>query len=138
MKIFIDANICLDLLDTTRSTSKKSVDWYIANKDNTEYEFFFSADFITTVYFVLTERKKYNPKKTLQAIDMLSEEITPHYLEHSDFYNAKEDFLNDLFVDFEDLLILNSASRIKADHFITNDKKLLTLGTFRNIDIINP
>ncbi len=132
MKIFLDANVCLDLLDTTRPTSKSSVAWYLANKDNEEYEFFFSADFITTFYFILTERKKYDPKKTLQAIDMLSEEITPHYLQHIDFHNAKEDFLDDKFSDFEDLLILNSAARLQIDRFITNDKKLLTLKKFKN------
>jgi predicted nucleic acid-binding protein len=43
MKIFLDANICLDLLDTTRPTSQKSVHWYLSNK---EYQFYFSTDFI--------------------------------------------------------------------------------------------
>ena len=54
MKILLDANICLDLLDTSRPTSNRSVEWYLANKDNEEYEFFFSGDFITTFYYVLT------------------------------------------------------------------------------------
>ena len=136
MKIFLDANICLDLLDTTRQNSKKSVEWYLANKDKETYEFFFSADFITTFYFVLTERKKSDPRKTLQAIDMLCEEISPHYLEHTDFYNAKVQFFKGIFTDFEDLLMLNSALRLNANRFVTNDKKLLRLETFHNIKII--
>ena len=69
---------------------------------------------------------------------MLSEEIAPHYLQHIDFPNAKEDFLDDKFSDFEDLLILNSAARLQADRFITNDKKLLALNTFQNIIITTP
>ena len=135
MKIFLDANICLDLLDTTRPTSKKSVEWYLQQKDDISKEFFFSADFITTFYYILTEKRKYDGKKTLQAIEMLSVEIKPHYLTHTDFLNAKEEFFSNAFEDFEDLLIVSSASRINSNQFITNDKKLLQLGTFQNINI---
>ncbi len=138
MKIFLDANICLDLLDTTRLASKKSVEWYLQQKDNFANEFFFSSDFITTFYYILTEKRKYNARKTLQAIDMLSDEIKPHYLAHVDFINAKEEFFNNTFEDFEDLLILASASRVNSSQFITNDKKLLRLGKFQNIAIVSP
>ena len=138
MKIFLDANICLDLLDTTRPTSKKSVEWYLQQKDNLANEFFFSSDFITTFYYILTEKRKYDAKKILQAIDMLSDEIKPHYLVHADFINAKEEFFNNTFEDFEDLLILASASRVNSSQFITNDKKLLRLGKFKNIAIVSP
>lgn len=77
-------------------------------------------------------------KKTLQAIEMMSDEIKPHYLIHNDFINAKEQFFSNYFEDFEDLLILNSAYRINCAKFITNDKKLLKLGKFNNIDIVSP
>ncbi len=138
MKIFLDANICLDLLDTTRKTSKRSVQWYLKNKDNISIEFLFSGDFITTFYYILVEKRGYSAKKILQAIEMMSEEIKPHYLNHNDFVNAKEQFFSNFFEDFEDLLILNSTYRINSDKFITNDKKLLKLGKFKNIDIVTP
>ena len=138
MKIFLDANICLDLLDTSRSTSKKSVEWYLQQKDDLSKEFFFSADFITTFYHILTEKRKYDAKKTLQAIEMLSNEIKPHYLTHTDFITAKEEFFKNTFEDFEDLLIVSSASRIKTNQFITNDKKLLQVGAFEHINIVSP
>jgi len=38
MKIFFDANICLDLLDSKRPTSKESIEWYMHNKDNDSME----------------------------------------------------------------------------------------------------
>ena len=138
MKILLDANICLDLLDTSRPTSKRSVEWYLANKDNEDYEFFFSGDFITTFYYVLTEKRKYDSKATLLAIEALGEEIFPHYIVHNDFTNAKEAFFNNLCEDFEDLLILSSASRIDAKLFVTNDKQLLQLGKYQNIEIATP
>ena len=68
---------------------------------------------------------------------MMSDEIKPHYLMHNDFINAKEQFFSNYFEDFEDLLILNSAYRINCTKFITNDKKLLKLGKFNNIDIVS-
>jgi len=135
MKIFLDANICLDLLDTTRPTSKKSVDWYLKHKDNREDEFYFSSDFITTFYYILTQKRKHNPKDTLKAIDALCSEIIPHYIIHNDFIEAKNQFFDNTLNDFEDLIVLNSASRLKCTKFITNDKELLKLKNFSNIKI---
>ena len=63
MKIFLDANICLDLLDTTRPTSKNSIAWYMSHKDDMKNEFYFSGDFITTVYYVLTQKKENKSKR---------------------------------------------------------------------------
>ncbi|SFV60378.1 hypothetical protein MNB_SM-7-747 [hydrothermal vent metagenome] len=138
MKIMLDANVCLDLLDTKRPTSQKSVKWYLSCKDNEEDLFYFSADFIMTFYYILTEKRKHDPKMTLNTIDALSEEIAPLYLTHGDYIHAKELFLDDFFEDFEDLLLLCSASRAGITHLITNDKKLLQLERFESIKIVAP
>ncbi len=138
MKIFLDANICLDLLDTKRSTSKKSLEWYMFNKDNERYEFYFSSDFITTFYYILTQKRKYSPKKSLLAIETLCEDMTPWYTNHFDFLSAKSDFFNALLEDFEDLIVLNSAFRLGVEQFITNDKQLLILQKFKNFHILQP
>ncbi len=138
MKIFLDANICLDLLDTTRPTSKNSVDWYMSNKDKENFEFFFSSDFITTFYYILTQKRQYPPKETISAIDALCCEVIPWYISHHDFFLAKSDFFDKIFNDFEDLIILNSAARLKCDEFITNDKELLKLKIFKGIVIRKP
>jgi len=138
MKVFLDANICLDLLDTMRPTSKNSVDWYMSNKDNKSYELFFSSDFITTFYYVLTQKRKYPQAKTILAIDALCAEVVPWYINHNDFSSAKNDFFNEVLVDFEDLIIINSASRLSCNKFITNDKELLKLKIFKDIIITKP
>ena len=135
MKIFLDANICLDLLDTTRLNSKYSIEFYRKNSDNL---FYFSGDFITTFYYIMTERKKYDKQKTIKAIDLLSKNIEPVYIEHTDFLNAKKDFFNNIFNDFEDLIILNSALRVKCNKFITNDKLLKDLKMFYNVKMESP
>jgi len=82
--------------------------------------------------------KPNDAKATLIAIDALSDEIVPHYITHTDFKNAKEAFFNNIFEDFEDLLILSSATRTDTTTFITNDKKLLKLKKFQNIKIATP
>jgi len=135
MNIFLDANICLDLLDTKRPTSKASIDWYMNHKNDEALTFYFSSDFITTFYYVLTERKKYDASKVISSIEALSFEILPHYLSHADFINAKNDFFDGNFKDFEDLMILNSAIRKKCELFITNDKAILELKSIRGMKI---
>jgi len=137
MKIFLDANICLDLLDTKRPTSKESVEWYMLNKDNENNEFYFSSDFITTFYYILTQKRKHNSKDTIIAIDALSSEIIPLYMIHSDFISAKNNFFEGIMDDFEDLIVLNSADRFSCNTFITNDKELLALGKFNEMNIVS-
>ena len=136
MNVFLDANICLDLLDTKRPTSQASVAWYMQHKDDTSLTFFFSSDFITTFYYVLTQRRKYEDAKVIASIDALSLEIEPFYLAQSDFVNAKSDFFSELFNDFEDLMVLNSAIRAKCEKFMTNDKALLALGSFKGMEVM--
>ena len=137
MTYFLDANICLDLLDTKRKTASTSVQWYMEQKDDVDNLFYFSADFITTFYYVLTERKKFASFDVIAAIDALSSEIIPFYLTHSDFVLAKNSFFDGVFDDFEDLMILESAARIKSDYFVTNDKQLLMLGEYKSMSIVS-
>lgn len=126
----MDANICLDLLDTTRPTSSRSVAWYMKHKDDSTLTFYFSGDFITTFYYVLSERRKIDKQKVISAIDALCFEIKPFYINHSDFLEAKDAFGVHNLDDFEDLLILHSALRCGCDRFMTNDKALLALESF--------
>ncbi len=136
MNIFLDANICLDLLDSIRPTSKATIKWYMSHKDDMSLHFYFSADFITTFYYILTEKRKINSTKVIEVIEALSFEITPFYLAHSDFLSAKDTFTIKLFDDFEDLMILQSALRCDSAKFITNDKALLEPSHFSGMPIL--
>jgi len=135
MHVFLDANICLDLLDTTRPTSSRSVSWYMRYKDDSALTFCFSGDFITTFYYVLSERRKIDKQKVVTAIDALSFEVQPFYINHNDFLQAKDTFGTHKLEDFEDLLILYSALRCGCDSFLTNDTQLLTLKSFETMQI---
>ncbi|MCH9740000.1 MAG: type II toxin-antitoxin system VapC family toxin [Epsilonproteobacteria bacterium] len=135
MNIFLDANICLDLLDSKRPTSTASIEWYMSKKDDDSIDFYFSSDFITTFYYVLTEKRKYDASEVIATIEALSFEITPFYLAHGDFLNAKSDFFGELFDDFEDLMVLNSAVRAGCEVFVTNDKALLEFEEFKGMRV---
>ena len=137
MKIFLDANICLDFLDSSRLNSKDSISWYMKNKDNQDLEFYFSGNFITTLYYILTQKRKLDSNLVIEAISSLCSEITPLYLEHSDFLLAKDSFEKCILKDFEDLIILQSAKRNYCNIFITNDKELIGLKNFEDIKIQN-
>lgn len=136
MTCFLDANICLDLLDSKRPTADRSVAWYLQHKDNNT--FWFSADFLTTFYYVMTEKRKISGKIVLKAIDALSSEIVPLYLVESDFILAKNSFFDGVFDDFEDLMMLESAARSGSESFITHDKRLLELGKYKTVSIDAP
>ncbi len=96
-------------------------------------DFYFSSDFISAFYYILTEKKKIDPTKVIGAIDALSFEITPFYLAHSDFVNAKSAFYEKILSDFEDLMVLESAYRANTDYFVTNDKELLAMKNYKKI-----
>lgn len=138
MNVFLDANVCLDLLDSTRPTSRETIAWYMQHKDRIEDEFYFSADFITTIYYHLTQKRKLACERVIDAIDALCVEITPLYLVHSDFQLAKKSFSEKDIDDFEDLMVLHSAIRQSCDYFITNDRHLITIGQFLGMKIVSP
>ena len=138
MNIFLDANICLDMLDSTRKNHKNSVRFYLKYKDDESVKFYFSGDFLTTIFYVLTEKKGHNKIRVLKAIDKLSQELEIVYLTQADFIKAKNIFYEQEFKDFEDLLILCSADRKRVDIFVTRDKNLLKLKKFDNIKIVEP
>ena len=100
MKIFLDANICLDFLDSSRLNSKDSISWYMKNKDNQDLEFYFSGDFITTLYYILTQKRKLEVNIVINAINQLCQEIAPVYLVHNDFLLAQKSFSENGFDDF--------------------------------------
>jgi len=108
-----------ELIDTIEKKAKKRTGSFIGMLDNKIGDESYK------------NMKKSHPKDFLEAIDQLCSEITPYYLVHSDFVSAKNQFLDGVCNDFEDLLILQSVRRLNCVKFITNDKELLKL----NIDM---
>lgn len=91
MNIFLDANICLDLLDSNRQNSTCSIAWYMQNKDIPTWNFYFSGDFITTLLYA-HRKEESKPDLVIEATNQLCIEVTPIYLIHQDFLLAQQVF----------------------------------------------
>jgi len=138
MKIFLDADICLDLLDTHREQSATSIALYLHYKDNPDIEFYFSGDFLTTLYYILTENSGLEHKKVAHAIEALATEVSPIYLIHDDFVVSKRKLYDDVFGDLEDLMILESALRTGCNILLTQNRAMLELEEYESIKILSP
>jgi len=121
--IFIDANIILDIFDSTRPSHIQSVLFYkyvLVNK----YKLFTSCDIITTLYYI--DSKKYKQKtlskilditKTLKVIEFSNKEIEKTcelMLEDSDY------------TDLEDTIQYILAQKLQCDLIISNDKNFIS------------
>ena len=134
---FLDANICLDLLDGKRPGSPRAVAWYMKEKEKRETRFLFFGDAITTLYYILAERRKLDKHLVANALATMMEEIEPVYLQAGEFLLAKEMLDEGKLNDLEDLMMLQAASRGGAEILVTRDKALLELGMFENIEILS-
>lgn len=100
--------------------------------------FFHLGGFYNDIFYVLTKKRKVSPKQTLYAIDLMSREITPCYIKHSDYTIAKCNLFDNILDDLKDLIVLNSASERGCSIFVTNDKKLLGLAKYKTMKITKP
>ena len=119
MKVFIDANIFIDIFNSNREMHKYSLEVYKYLIKN-ESEIYTSCDLITTIYYIDAKRDKnqaliniQNIIKTLNIIYFTNKEIEEVY--HLMLHNK-------LYKDLEDTLQYLLAKKQKCDLIISNDK----------------
>ncbi len=120
MRIFLDANIIVDLLDTSRKDSISSLK-VLAIAVANDFEMAISEDILTTVYYVA--KKSVARKKILLFFKMIEDEF--------DILNFKKGVIKKSIrlcqknsrLDFEDTLQAVCAQEHDCDMIITNDKK---------------
>ncbi|WP_457598436.1 type II toxin-antitoxin system VapC family toxin [Hydrogenimonas sp.] len=134
---FLDTNICLDLLDTTRPGSSDAVAWYMAAKERVDDHFCFFGDAVTTIFYVLSERRNVDRFLVLEALAAMIEEIEPVYVNHGDFIAAKSAMEEGVSEDFEDLMMLSAAARRGAERLVTNDRKLRQMKRYEEVAIVS-
>ena len=138
MNFLLDTNICLDFLDRRRENALDTVGWYLDAKENLDNRFFLFSDAITTIYYILSERKKISKSIVVQALHEMMEEIEPLFFDALDTRQAIFLFREGVFDDFEDLLMLQTAYRHGIDVLVTRDRSLLRLDRFEKIKILSP
>ncbi|MBD3840664.1 MAG: PIN domain-containing protein [Campylobacterales bacterium] len=119
MKVFLDANIILDLIDIDRGNSVKTKEQLVQYITNS-HELYTSCDIFTTVYYVASKKINFEilvveMEKILTFIQIIP--IDLDIINHS-LKIAKEKEHKDL----EDILQYLCAKSIKCELIVTNDK----------------
>ena len=128
-RIFLDANIFLDLLDNQRQCHKEAV-LLFELIDNGEVMAFFSESVVTTTDYLL--QKLLSKDLRTEFFGEISKKI--QMLPCSNMILDRAVSLE--FGDLEDLVLFQLALENKVDFFITNDKKLLN-STLKGIQLIH-
>jgi len=121
-RIFLDANILLDVTDASRKTSKPSVEFIDIMFDNMDkYALYISCDLITTIYYV--SRKSLGRQGALQQIKTMNKFISIIEFGNQEVNEAIELMeRNEKYTDLEDTIQYVMARKEKCDYIITNDK----------------
>lgn len=121
-RVFLDANILIDIADNTRETSKVSAAFINIMFDNMDtYKLYTSCDLITTIYYVA--KKELGRIEALQKIKIMSKFITIIEFGNIEVDEAIELMeRNKKYSDLEDTIQYVMARKEKCDYIITNDK----------------
>ena len=122
IRIFLDANILIDVTDSTRKTSKASADFIDIMFDNMDkYKLYTSCDLITTIYYV--SRKTLGRQGALHQIKTMNKFISIIEFGNQEVTEAIELMeRNEKYTDLEDTIQYVMARKEKCDYIITNDK----------------
>jgi len=121
-KVFLDANILIDILDAKRPSSQESASLFeFLVRRVKEFRLYTSCDLLTTVYYftiktlgqeeALSKIKKLN--KVIQVIEFANKEV-------AEAIELME--RNKKYTDLEDTIQYVMARKEKCDYIITNDK----------------
>ena len=119
-KVFVDANVILDLFIPDRPFSEYSIlaiDRLIEKKT----ELFTSCDLITTVYYVLTKADKDKALKSIEVANEIFKLIPFSNDEIIEAINLMKNNVN--FKDLEDTVQYVLAKREDCDLILTNDQQ---------------
>jgi len=122
-KVFVDANVILDLFDTNRPFYEDSLFVLQELIENDEVEIFVSSDMISNIFYILKNSFKLGFDKSLDAIEKITQIYTIHSVSAEDIEDAIEISKRHIFRDYEDVLQYVSASREECSLIITNNPK---------------
>jgi len=125
MKIFLDANIIIDFLDSKRQWHKQAnevIKYIVGDGD----KIVISEDILTTVYYVC--KKDVQNKKLFAFFEMIIEEFEVVCFGKDIIEASIELCVEDKKLDFEDVLQATCAKKAKCDLIITNDKNFAQIG----------
>jgi len=121
-KIFLDANILIDIFDSSRPFSTESSTLFTYLLDNiSDYQLYTSCDLLTTIYYIL--KRKLKTKEILENIKLLNNIMSVIEFGNKEIDEAIILMQNDTnFSDLEDTIQFITARKEKCDYIISNDK----------------
>lgn len=125
-RVFLDANVILDLYDQNRHFHKESAKAIYALLQDINIDIFTSCDIITTLYYVLSKKDK---TKALDYILDLNDICS--IVEFGNDEVLKSCRLmrqNKKFIDLEDTIQYVMAKKVDASLILTNDKSFVSDG----------
>ena len=127
-KIYLDTNIFIDLMDSTRPFSKESfilLKHFIAEGKT----FYINSDTVTNAFYILSKTKRYTHSELLLVIKRTVSIFTVVAVENDEVFRALNlcEDVTTSFKDYEDALQYICAVKIDAKYIITNDKGFVSL-----------
>lgn len=122
-KVFIDANVILDLFECSRPFHEYSRDVIGKLILDEEVELFISTDMISNIFYILNNRYKYGFDKTLNVIEKISQIFNLHGVIKSDISSSIDICKKHIFKDYEDALQYICALDDECTLIITNNPK---------------
>lgn len=123
MKVFLGANILVDIVDNSRVFSKEGAllfEMFIELSDN--YELYTSCDLLTTVYYLT--KKPLGKVNALQQIKIFNQTINVIAFANDEIDEAITLMERNMkYSDLEDTIQYVMARKEKCDYIITNNKK---------------
>ena len=120
-KIFLDANILIDILDDSRPASKESAKLFeMLVRGVGSFLLFTSCDLLTTVYYITS--KPLGKAIALEKIKKLNRVVNVIEFGNAEIVEAIELMeRNEKYADLEDTIQYVMARKAKCDYIITND-----------------
>ena len=123
-KVFLDANIIVDVYDNKRPFSKESKQIIAALLDDENIQLYTSCDIITTLYYVLS---KHDKEKTLDIIIEVNEWCNVIEFGNKEIRECCTLMKNDTkYKDLEDTIQYIMAQKVSADLILSNDKGFMS------------
>ena len=123
-RVFLDANIILDIYDEKRAFHKESSKIISLFLQETDLELFTSCDIITTLYYVLSKKGKIDALDSILDVNELCSVVEFANLEIEE--SCKLMKKNKKFTDLEDTIQYVIAKKASCDLILSNDKKFVS------------
>ena len=126
--IYIDTNIFIDLLDSTRETHSNSFSYVKTNvaKGNMLY---INSDSITNAFYILSKARRGQEMELIIFMKKIMQLFEVVAIENKEVLSAFDLCLDEAvgYKDYEDAMQYVCAKKIEADMIVTNDKKFVSL-----------